>query len=249
MPRYKLVLEYYGKPFVGWQRQENGPSVQSAFEAACTALSGEAVAAQAAGRTDAGVHALGMVVHIDLAKGLAADVVLNALNHLLKPAPIAVLAAEIVDDEFHARFSCTRRAYEYRIINRRAPLTIEAGRAWHVATPLDAEAMDAAAQILLGHHDFTTFRTTVCQANSPEKTLDELSVSRAGGDIFIRCAARSFLHHQVRSITGSLVEVGRGRWRASDLKAALEARDRARCGVVAPPDGLYFLHADYTNKK
>ncbi len=249
MPRYKLVLEYYGKPFVGWQRQENGPSIQAALEAAAEALSGKKAASQAAGRTDAGVHALGMVVHIDLAKAFPADVVQNAINQHLKPAPIAVLSAEIADDDFHARFSCIRRSYEYRIVNRRAPLTIDAGRAWRVSPPLDADAMDAAAQVLVGKHDFTTFRAAACQSYSPVKTLDEISVARAGEDILIRCAARSFLHNQVRSMTGSLVEVGKGKWRARDIKAALEAKDRARCAMVAPPDGLYFLRADYENSK
>jgi len=249
MPRYKLVLEYYGKPFVGWQRQENGPSIQAALEAAAEALSGDKAASQAAGRTDAGVHALGMVVHIDLAKTFPADVVQNAINQHLKPAPIAVLSAEAASGDFHARFSCVRRSYEYRIVNRRAPLTIDAGRAWCISPPLDADAMDAAAQVLVGRHDFTTFRAAACQSNSPVKTLDEISVSRAGEDILIRCAARSFLHNQVRSMTGSLVEVGKGRWRARDIKAALEAKDRARCGMVAPPDGLYFLRADYENNK
>ena len=169
----------------------------------------------------------------------------DALNFHLKPQPIAVLEVATVDENFHARFSCVRRAYEYRIVNRRPPLTLEAGRAWRIPEPLDADAMHGAAQILVGRHDFTTFRASACQSDSPVKTLDEISVMRAGDSIFIRCAARSFLHHQVRSFAGSLVEIGRGKWRAKDLKAALEARDRAACGQVAPPEGLYFLRAYY----
>ena len=245
MPRYKLTLEYDGGPFVGWQRQDNGPSVQAALEAAARGLCGEAVTAHAAGRTDAGVHALGMATHIDLPKDYTADVVRDALNQHLKPLPVVVLAAEAVGEDFHARFSCVRRAYEYRIVNRRPPLTLDAGRAWRVVQSLDAGAMHDAAQALVGRHDFTTFRAAACQSDSPVKTLDEISVMRAGPEVLIRCAARSFLHHQVRSFAGSLVEVGKGKWRAKDLKAALEARDRARCAPVAPPDGLYFVRAEY----
>lgn len=245
MPRYKLTLEYDGGPFVGWQRQDNGPSVQAALEAAAHGLCGEAVTAHAAGRTDAGVHALGMAAHIDLPKDYPADVVRDALNQHLKPLPVAVLVAETVGEDFHARFSCVRRAYEYRIVNRRPPLTLDAGRAWRVVQPLDAGAMHDAAQALVGLHDFTTFRAAACQSDSPVKTLDEISVMRAGPEVLIRCAARSFLHHQVRSFAGSLVEVGKGKWRAKDLKAALEARDRSRCAPVAPPDGLYFVRAEY----
>ena len=245
MPRYKLVLEYDGGPFVGWQRQDNGPSVQGALESATAALCGETATAHAAGRTDAGVHALGMVAHIDMPKSYREDVVRDALNFHLKPQPVAVLEVETVDDNFHARFSCVRRAYEYRIVNRRPPLTYEAGLAWRVPERLDADAMHDAAQVLVGRHDFTTFRASACQSDSPVKTLDEISVMRAGDGVFIRCAARSFLHHQVRSFAGSLVEVGRGKWRVRDLKTALETRDRAACGQVAPPDGLYFVRADY----
>jgi len=247
MPRYKLMLEYDGTPFVGWQRQDNGPSVQQALEAAAQALSGEFVTAHAAGRTDAGVHALGMVAHIEIEKSFRSEVIRDALNQHMRPAPVAVLEADIVSDAFHARFSCTRRAYEYRIVNRRPPLTLDDNRAWRVPAPLDAEAMHKAAQVLVGKHDFTTFRAAACQSDSPVKTLDEISVSQAGDNIFVRCAARSFLHHQVRSITGSLVEVGRGKWSGRDLKAALEARDRSRCGQVAPAAGLYFLRAVYEN--
>lgn len=245
MPRYKLILEYDGGPFVGWQRQENGPSAQEAVEDAVRAFSGETVTVHSAGRTDAGVHALGMVAHIELTKDFPADTVRDAVNQHLRPAPIAVLSADIVGDDFHARFSCVRRAYEYRIVNRRAPLTLDKGRAWRVGTPLDAEVMHAAAQALVGKHDFTTFRAVSCQADSPVKTLDEISVARAGDDIFIRCAARSFLHHQVRSFAGTLGEVGKGKWRVRDVKDALDAKTRARCGPVAPAEGLYFLRADY----
>lgn len=247
MPRYKLILEYDGGPFVGWQRQENGPSVQETVETAVLALTGEASVVHAAGRTDAGVHALAMTAHVDIAKAFRPDVVRDALNQHMRPAPVAVLAAEIVGDDFHARFSCIRRSYEYRIVNRRPPLALEAGRAWRVSQQLDAEAMQAAAQILVGRHDFTTFRAAACQASTPVKTLDEISVSRIGEEIVIRCAARSFLHHQVRSFAGALVEVGRGKWRAKDLKAALEAKDRAACAPVAPPEGLYFVRADYVD--
>jgi len=245
MPRYKLTVEYHGGPFVGWQRQDNGLSVQAVLEDAARALCGAPATAHAAGRTDAGVHAFAMAAHIDLPKDYGEDVVRDALNHHMKPRPVAVLSAEARTDDFHARFSCVRRAYEYRIVNRRPPLTLEAGLAWRVAEPLDAAAMHQAAQTLVGRHDFTTFRASACQADSPVKTLEEISVTRAGETVFIRCAARSFLHHQVRSFAGSLVEVGRGKWRAADLKAALEARDRKACAPVAPPDGLYFLRADY----
>ncbi len=247
MPRYKLTLEYDGGPFVGWQRQENGPSVQEAMENAVAALTGEAALVYGAGRTDAGVHALAMTAHVDIEKDYGANVICNAVNQHLRPAPIAVLRAEEVSDDFHARFSCIRRAYEYRIVNRRAPLTLERGRAWRVTARLDAEAMHGAAQALVGRHDFSTFRSAQCQSKSPVKTLDEISVSRAGEEIVLRVAARSFLHHQVRSITGSLVEVGRGKWRPRDLETALSAKSREACGPVAPPDGLYFLRADYEN--
>ncbi len=245
MPRYKLTIEYYGTPFVGWQRQNNGPSVQSALEKAAEALSGDKASAHAAGRTDTGVHALGMAIHLDFAKDFPADVVRDALNFHLKPEPIAVLSAEIVGSDFHARFSCIRRAYEYRIVNRRAPLTIEKHRAWRVSTPLNAAAMHEAAHEFVGRHDFTTFRATSCQSNSPVKSIEEISVSREGEAVVLRCAARSFLQHQVRSIVGTLAEVGKGRWSKRDVRAAINAKDRAACGQVAPPDGLYFLRADY----
>ena len=245
MPRYKLTLEYDGAPFVGWQFQENGPSVQGALEKAAYKLSGEKVTAHAAGRTDAGVHAYGMVAHIDLHKEFPEDKVRDGLSQHLKPSPVVVLGAVRVDETFHARFSCVGRAYEYRIINRRARLTIDAGRAWRIGQPLDATAMDKAAQALVGNHDFTTFRAAACQARSPVKTLNEISVMRAGDEIFMRCAARSFLHNQVRSSAGTLVEVGRGKWRPEDVKAALEAKNRARCAPVAPAEGLYFVRAEY----
>ncbi|MFC2951337.1 tRNA pseudouridine(38-40) synthase TruA [Marinicaulis aureus] len=245
MVRYKLILEYDGADFVGWQRQENGLSIQEAVERAVKAFCGETVSAHAAGRTDSGVHALAMAAHVELEKDWRPDVVRDALNQHLRPAPIVILAAERVADDFHARFSCVGRAYEYRLVNRRTPLALDRGRAWRVSSRLDAETMDNAAQVLLGKHDFTTFRSAKCQSETPVKTLNEISVLRLGEDIYIRCAARSFLHNQVRSFVGSLVEVGKGKWRARDLKAALEAADRARCGPVAPPDGLYFLRADY----
>lgn len=245
MPRYKLIVEYDGRDYVGWQRQENGPSVQEALEKAAFALSGEQVVSHAAGRTDAGVHALGMCAHVDFAKPYPADKVRDALNQYLRPNLIAVLAAEEVSDEFHARFSCTGREYEYRIISRRPPLALERGRVWRVPVSLDADAMHAAAQALIGQHDFTTFRAAQCQAKTPVKTMRGVSVSRAGEEVFIRCAARSFLHSQVRSIAGSLVEVGRGKWTPKDFKTALEAKDRSACGPVAPPDGLYFVRALY----
>jgi tRNA pseudouridine38-40 synthase len=245
MPRYRLTLEYDGGPFVGWQRQDNGSSVQEKIENAIFDFCGERVTVQGAGRTDAGVHALGQVAHVDLAREAAPDTVRDAVNHHLKPCPISVLDAALVADDFHARFSAIKRHYLYRIINRRAPVAVERGFVWHVARPLDAEAMHAAAQVLVGHHDFTTFRAAQCQAESPVKTLDVLRVSRAGEEIHITTAARSFLHHQVRSITGSLKLVGEGKWTARDLKKALEARDRAACGPVAPAHGLYLTRVDY----
>jgi tRNA pseudouridine38-40 synthase len=245
MARYLLILEYDGAPFVGWQRQENGPSVQAAIEEAAFAFSGARPVAHAAGRTDAGVHALAMPAHIDLPRAYEAGTVRDALNHHLRPAPIAVLAAQEVDETFHARFSARARHYEYRIVNRRGPLALDAGRAWRIAAPLDADAMREAAQALTGRHDFSTFRAAQCQSVSPVKTLSALDVRRDGERVVIAASAPSFLHHQVRSIAGSLVEVGLGRWSARDLVAALEARDRARCGQVAPPEGLYFARADY----
>ncbi len=245
MPRYRLTLEYDGGPFVGWQRQDNGASVQGALEDAIEQFAQARVTVTGAGRTDAGVHALGQVAHFDLAKDFTPDKVRDALNHFLRPAPVVVLEAAIVPEDFHARFSATGRHYLFRILNRRSPPALDAGKVWHVQVPLDAQAMHRAAQTLLGSHDFTTFRAAECQAQSPVKTLDRLDVSRRADEIHIEASARSFLHHQVRSITGSLKLVGEGRWSARDLKAALEARDRSRCGPVSPPDGLYLVKVDY----
>lgn len=245
MTRYKIIVEYDGGDFVGWQRQANGPSVQAALEEAIHGFCGETVLVEGAGRTDAGVHALAQAAHFDLAKDTTADTVMKALNFHLKPAPVAVLTAEAVSENFHARFSAICRAYLYRIVNRRAPLALERGRAWFVPQPLDAAAMHAAAQLLVGHHDFTSFRASECQARSPVKTLDVLSVARDGDLIEVRAEARSFLHHQVRNFVGSLKLVGEGKWSADDLKAALEARDRAAAGPTAPAAGLYLTEVGY----
>ena len=245
MPRYRLTLEYDGRGFVGWQRQDNGLSVQAVLEAAIGKLTGAPATAVAAGRTDAGVHALGQVAHADFAKPFPAERIVEALNFHMKPHSVAVLDAVEADVEFHARFSATGRRYLYRIVNRRAHLTVDRGLAWRVGPALDAPAMHRAAQALVGRHDFTTFRAAQCQAASPVKTLDRLEVRRAGADIVIEAAARSFLHHQVRSIVGSLKQVGEGKWREERLGAALAARDRAACGPVAPPDGLYLVEVRY----
>lgn len=247
MPRYRLTIEYDGTPYAGWQRQENGASVQAAVEQAILAFCGEDVRIRGAGRTDAGVHALGQVAHLDLDKDWPADTVRDALNaHLVKAGEsVVILATSRADDDFDARFSATARHYLYRIVNRRAPLAIEKHRAWWVPRSLDHEAMHAAAQVLVGRHDFTTFRSVQCQAKSPVKTLDRLDVARHGETVEIRAAARSFLHNQVRSLAGTLKQVGEGRWSANDVKTALEARDRSACGPVAPPDGLYLLRVDY----
>lgn len=245
MTRYALTVEFDGRPFMGWQRQAHGPSVQGAIERAITEVTGESVAVHAAGRTDAGVHGVAMRAHADIEKPLAPFRMMEALNARLRPDPVAILACEAVANDWHARFSCVGRAYEYHIVNRRAPLTWETGLAWRVIQPLDAEAMQAAAQILVGRHDFTTFRSAHCQAASPLRTLDRLDVERDGERIIVHAAARSFLHHQVRSMVGCVAMVGMGRWSADDLRAALEARDRARLALNAPPDGLYFMRADY----
>jgi tRNA pseudouridine38-40 synthase len=245
MPRYKLTIEYDGAPFSGWQIQADQVTVQGVLAAAIAALSGENTLVQGAGRTDAGVHARGQVAHVDLAKDWDADTVRDALNAHLRPHPVAVLAAERVADDFNARTSARMRHYLYRIINRRADLTFDSKYAWRVPRPLDAVAMHDAAQRLTGKHDFTTFRAAECQANSPVKTLDQLDVERDGEDVNVRASARSFLHHQVRSMVGSLVMVGNGGWSAGDLATALEARDRSACGQVAPPDGLYLMKVDY----
>jgi tRNA pseudouridine38-40 synthase len=245
MPRYALTIEYDGGPFVGWQRQANGLSVQQRLEEAVAAINGARAIVHGAGRTDAGVHALGQVAHIDMARVWRADKLRDALNAHLKPAPVAVIAARAVTDDFEARFSAIRRHYRYIIDNRRAPLALTLGRAWHVKWPLDAEAMHAAAQHLLGRHDFTTFRASECQANSPVRTLERLDVRRIGARIEIEVSARSFLHNQVRSMAGSLEHVGSGKWQAEDLADALAAKDRTRCGQVAPPQGLYLVAVDY----
>jgi len=245
MPRYKIIIEYDGAPFVGWQLQDNGLSVQGAIAAAVAAFSGEKAAVQGAGRTDAGVHALGQVAHFDLQSERAPDTIRDALNAHLRPHPVAILTAEKVSPDFDARRSALRRHYLYRIANRRPDLALERGRAWRVPRLLDAEAMHAAAQRLTGKHDFTTFRSTECQAKSPERTLDRLDVSRADEEVHIAAVARSFLHNQVRSMVGSLVLVGDGKWSADDLSRALAACDRAACGPVAPPEGLYLVRVEY----
>lgn len=245
MTRFRLLIEYDGRPFMGWQRQEHGPSVQAAIEDALFTITGERPPLHAAGRTDAGVHARGQVAHVDVERRITAFRLMEALNARLRPAPVAILDCREAAPDFHARFDCIGRAYRYRVVNRRAPLTIDAGLAWRVPTPLDAEAMHAAAQRLVGRHDFTTFRAAYCQAKSPVKTLDRLDVERIGEEVHIHAAARSFLHHQVRSMVGCLKLVGEGKWSADDLQAALEAADRARLGLNAPPDGLTLMAALY----
>jgi tRNA pseudouridine38-40 synthase len=245
MPRYKLLIEYDGAPFVGWQLQDRGLTVQGVLMAAAQAFCGEWVKVQGAGRTDTGVHALGQVAHVDLAKDWPTDTVRDALTAQLRPHPVAVLAAEKVPDTFDARFSARARHYLYRIANRRPDLALERGRAWRIPYRLDAAAMAAAAQRLVGRHDFTTFRHVDCQAKSPVKTLDRLDVERSGDELRIMASARSFLHSQVRSMVGSLVFVGAGRWTADDLAAARDARERSACATVAPPEGLYLVKVDY----
>jgi tRNA pseudouridine38-40 synthase len=243
--RFKLIVEYDGRPFMGWQRQAHGATVQQAIEQAIGAITQEQVTLHAAGRTDAGVHALAMTAHVDIAKPIAPLRLADAINAKLRPQPVAILAAEIVEADFHARFSCIGRRYLYRIANRRAPLALEAGRAWRVPVVLYADEMNKAAQILVGNHDFTTFRSVHCQSESPVKTLDRLTVRRFGETIEIEAAARSFLHHQVRSMVGCLALVGRGQWQPEDIRRALEARDRSALGLNAPPHGLYFVEAVY----
>jgi len=245
MPRYKLTLEYDGTPFVGWQMQENGPSVQARLAEAIKAFSGEETIPRGAGRTDAGVHALGQVAHMDLGKEWPPEKVRDALNAQLRPDSVSVLACERAAEDFDARFSATARHYLYRIVNRRSPLALDRDRAWHVVHTLDAATMHDAAQGLVGHHDFSTFRSAECQAASPVKTLDRLAVTREGEEIRIEASARSFLHNQVRSMVGSLKLVGEGKWTAGDLEEALQARDRSACGPVAPACGLYLAKVDY----
>jgi len=245
MTRFRLTVEFDGSPFMGWQRQAHGPSVQQAIEEAVAAVTGEQAVSHAAGRTDAGVHALAMSAHVDVEKGITPFRLMEGVNALIRPNPIAIIGCEAVPDDWHARFSCVGREYLYRISNRRAPLTLERGRAWRIAKSLDADAMHTAAQLLVGHHDFTTFRSAHCQAESPVKTLDRLNVRREGDAVLVEAAARSFLHHQVRSMVGCLAMVGQGQWTRADLKDALDARDRAALGLNAPPDGLYFVKANY----
>jgi len=245
VPRYKLTIEYDGAPFSGWQFQADRTTVQGVLTAALEALTGEKTLVQGAGRTDAGVHARGQVAHIDLAKEWDPGTVRDALNAHLRPHPVAVLAAERVAEDFNARTSARKRHYLYRIVNRRPDLTFDLKYAWRVPRPLDAAAMHEAAQRLVGRHDFTTFRSTECQANSPQKTLDQLDVVRDGVDVLVRASARSFLHNQVRSMVGSLVLAGVGEWSADELARVLAARDRSACGPVAPPDGLYLMKVDY----
>jgi len=245
MPRYKLIVEYDGAPFAGWQIQAEQTTVQGVLTMAVAAFAGESALVQGAGRTDAGVHARGQVAHVDLAKDWDSDTVRDALNAHLRPHPVAVLSAAKVAGDFNARTSALKRHYLYRILNRRADLTLDITRAWRVPRPLDAAAMHAAAQQLVGRHDFTTFRSTECQAKSPVKTLDRLDVTRDGEEVSVLASARSFLHNQVRSMVGSLVMVGEGKWTPDDLAHALEARDRTACGQVAPPDGLYLMRVEY----
>ena len=245
MPRYKLILEYDGTAFVGWQRQNNGVSVQQTLEEAAERFCQHAIVAHGAGRTDSGVHALGQVAHMDLPRDLPGDKVRDALNAHLRPQAVAVIAAEAVDSSFHARFSAVERRYLYRIANRRAPLALDQNRAWWVPTALDADAMAEAAQVLVGRHDFTSFRAAECQAASPLRTLDELTVTRLGDEIEIVARARSFLHHQVRNMAGTLRRVGEGKWSAADVRRALDARDRSAAGQTAPAGGLYLTGVGY----
>ena len=245
MTRFALTVEFDGRPFMGWQRQAHGPSVQQAIEDAAFSITGERSVLHAAGRTDAGVHGLSMRAHLDIDKPITPFRLMEALNARLRPDPVAILACETVTHDWHARFSCIGRSYVYRIVNRRAPLTLDAGLAWRVVQKLDAAAMHEAARVLVGRHDFTTFRSVQCQSDSPIKTLDRLDVERQGEVVLIHAAARSFLHHQVRSMVGCLALVGMGRWSGDDLRVALESRDRQALGLNAPPDGLYFVKAIY----
>ena len=245
MTRWRLTIEYDGGPFMGWQRQDHGPSVQQSLEKAIEQMTGEEVRLHCAGRTDAGVHALAMTAHADIERHVTAYRLREGINALVRPAPVSVLAAEEAEPDFHARFSCIGRRYLYRILNRRAPPAVDKGKVWHIGKPLDVDAMAEGATHLVGNHDFTTFRSVHCQSESPVKTLDSLTVDRAGDEVYIRAAARSFLHHQVRSMTGCLALVGLGRWKPDDVRKALDAKDRAELGLNAPPEGLYFVEAIY----
>lgn len=245
MPRYKLIVEYDGRPFNGWQRQQDSPSVQQEIEEAVLKFSGETVSLRAAGRTDAGVHASGQVAHLDLSRPWDENRIREAVNFHLRPAPVSILGVEEVAEDFDARFSAKSRHYRYRIVNRRAPLALDMGRAWHVKRALDTDSMHEMARLLVGTHDFTTFRNVACQAKSPVKTLDRLDVEREGEDVFIHASARSFLHNQVRSLVGALVHVGDGHWGRADLENALKAKDRSRCAPVAPAEGLYLCRVVY----
>ncbi len=245
MPRFMIIIEYDGRGFAGWQHQENALSVQQVVEEAITGFCGEAVTTHVAGRTDAGVHALGQVAHFDLSRDHAPDTVRNAVNFHLKPAPVSIIDARRVDDDFHARFSARRRVYLYRILDRPAPPALDRGRVWWLPSRLDEGAMAEAARVLLGKHDFTSFRASVCQAKSPVKTLDGLDVERRGAEIVVLARARSFMHHQVRAMVGTLKLVGEGKWRADDVAAALAARDRAAGGPTAPAEGLYLSEVEY----
>jgi tRNA pseudouridine38-40 synthase len=243
--RFALTIEYHGGPFMGWQRQAHGPSVQQTIEDAARTITGEHVVVHAAGRTDAGVHAFGMRAHLDVAREMSAFRLMEGLNGVMRPAPIAILGCETVPEDWHARFSCIARHYEYRIVVRRAPLALDHGLAWRIPVPLDCDVMREGASKLLGRHDFTTFRSAHCQADNPVRTLDRLDVEQAGDMVTIHASARSFLHHQVRSMVGCLALVGQGKWTPDDIAAALAARDRARLGLNAPAEGLYFVRADY----
>jgi tRNA pseudouridine38-40 synthase len=243
--RWRLTIEYDGGPFMGWQRQDHGPSVQQALEEALRRMTGEAAVFTAAGRTDAGVHALAMAAHVDVERAITPHRLREGLNALVRPQPIAVLDVEAVAGDWHARFSCLGRRYLYRILSRRAPPALDSGRVWHIPVPLDVERMREGAAHLVGRHDFTTFRSAHCQSDSPVKTLDRLEVAQVGAEIHVTAAARSFLHHQVRSMVGCLALVGRGQWKPSDMKTALDARDRSALGFNAPPQGLYFVEATY----
>ena len=245
MARYKLTIEYDGTRFKGWQIQLADKTVQGVLTDAIARINGEATMVQGAGRTDSGVHALGQVAHVDMKREWDTFELRNAINAGVRPHKVSVLEAELVSDEFNARFSGTKRHYLYRILNRRAPPTLDLGQVWFVPVALDAEAMHDAAQLLVGHFDFSTFRASECQANSPMRTLDQLDVARYGDFIEVRTSSRSFLHNQVRSMVGSLKFVGEGKWTAADLKAALDAKDRKACGAVAPPEGLYLTQVDY----